>query len=66
MRVNITCKGFTANDRQVALIEKKFDKLSKFFSDDIVVNVTMGYKKKTDYGSDDYAERRHVPGRIYR
>ncbi len=46
MRVNITCKGFTANDRQVALIEKKFDKLSKFFSDDIVVNVTMGYKKR--------------------
>ena len=46
MRVNITCKGFTANDRQVALIEKKFDKLSKFFSDDIVVNVTMGYKKE--------------------
>ncbi len=46
MRVNITCKGFTANDKQVALIEKKFQKLAKYFSDDIVVNVTMGYKKK--------------------
>ena len=46
MRVNITCKGFTANEKQTALIEKKFQKLAKFFSDDIVVNVTMGYKKK--------------------
>lgn len=45
MKVNITSKGFTANERQVALIEKKFDKLSKFFSDDTVANVTMGYKK---------------------
>ena len=46
MRVNITCKGFTANEKQTALIEKKFQKLEKFFSDDIVVNVTMGYKKR--------------------
>ena len=46
MRVNITCKGFTANEKQTALIEKKFQKMEKFFSDDIVVNVTMGYKKK--------------------
>ena len=46
MRVSITCKGFTANEKQTALIEKKFQKLAKFFSDDIVVNVTMGYKKK--------------------
>ena len=45
MRVNITSKGFTANDRQVALIEKKFDKLSKFFPEETVANVTMGFKK---------------------
>lgn len=45
MRVNITSKGFTANDRQVALIEKKFGKLSKFFPDDVAASVTMGYKK---------------------
>ena len=45
MRVNITSKGFTANERQIALIEKKFDKLSKFFSDETTVNVTMGFKK---------------------
>lgn len=45
MKVNISSKGFTANDRQVELIEKKFAKLSKFFSDDTVANVTMGYKK---------------------
>ena len=66
MRVNITCKGFTANEKQTALIEKKFQKLEKFFSDDIVVNVTMGYKKKeTDDGSDDHAQGRYVPRRIY-
>lgn len=45
MKVNITSKGFTANDRQVALIEKKFEKLGKFFSDDTSVHVTMGFKK---------------------
>ena len=45
MRVNITSKGFTANDRQVALIEKKFDKLSKFFPEETTANVTMGFKK---------------------
>ena len=45
MKVNISSKGFTANDRQVELIEKKFEKLGKFFSDDVVANVTMGYKK---------------------
>mgnify|MGYP000949671091 CR=1 FL=1 len=45
MRVNITSKGFTANDRQVALIEKKFEKLSKFFPEETTVNVTMGFKK---------------------
>ncbi len=46
MKVNITSKGFTANDRQVEFIEKKFRKLDKFFSDDVVVNVTMGYRGK--------------------
>lgn len=45
MKVNISSKGFTANEKQVALIEKKFAKLSKFFSDDTVAAVTMGYKK---------------------
>ena len=28
MRVNITCKGFTANEKQTALIEKKFQNFS--------------------------------------
>ena len=46
MKVNITSKGFTANESQVLLIEKKFDKLSKYFTEDTAVNVTMGYKKK--------------------
>ena len=55
MRVNITCKGFTANEKQTALIEKKFQKLEKFFSDDIVVNVTMGYKKKRQIQLTNYS-----------
>ncbi|MCR4601684.1 MAG: ribosome-associated translation inhibitor RaiA [Clostridia bacterium] len=46
MRVNITSKGFTAKQSQVELIEKKFGKLEKFFEEDTVVNVTMGYNKK--------------------
>ena len=45
MKVNSTSKGFTAGDRQIALIEKKFAKLSKFFPEDTVADVTMGYKK---------------------
>ncbi|MBR2736380.1 MAG: ribosome-associated translation inhibitor RaiA [Firmicutes bacterium] len=45
MKVNITSKGFTANERQTALIEKKFSKLAKFFPEDTVADVTMGYKK---------------------
>lgn len=45
MKVNITSKGFTAGERQTALIEKKFSKLSKFFPEDAVVDVTMGFKK---------------------
>ena len=45
MKVKITSKGFTANEKQVALIEKKFQKLSKFFTDDIEAHVTMGYKR---------------------
>jgi putative sigma-54 modulation protein len=45
MKVNITSKGFTAGERQTALIEKKFSKLSKFFPEDTVADVTMGYKK---------------------
>ncbi len=45
MKVNITSKGFTANEKQIELIEKKFGKLEKFFSEDTVATVTMGYKK---------------------
>ncbi len=45
MKVKISSKGFTANEKQVALIEKKFEKLSKFFDESSVVTVTMGFKK---------------------
>lgn len=66
MRVNITCKGFTANEKQTALIEKKFQKLEKFFSDDIVSKCNYGLQEKeTDDGSDDHAQGRYVPRRIY-
>lgn len=45
MKVNISSKGFTADDRQVALIEKKFGKLGKFFSEDTVASVTLESRK---------------------
>lgn len=45
MKVIITSKGFTANQRQVSLIESKFQKLGKYFADEIVANVTMSYSK---------------------
>ena len=45
MKVIIASKGFTANEKQTEMIEKKFERLSKFFSDDVNANVTLGLKK---------------------
>ena len=38
MKINITGKSFKTYERLNNTIEKKFDRLGKFFADDIVVN----------------------------
>jgi len=45
MKVIITCKNFNASDRLKETIETKFKKLGKYFSDDIVANVTLSMEK---------------------
>ena len=41
MKVVITCKNFTASDHLKETIEKKFYKLVKYFSKEIVANVML-------------------------
>ncbi|HZK02257.1 MAG TPA: ribosome-associated translation inhibitor RaiA, partial [Anaerovoracaceae bacterium] len=41
MRVIITSKNFNASDHLKQTIEAKFEKLGKYFSKDIVANVTL-------------------------
>ncbi len=41
MRVNIVTKNLNVSDNLKAVIEKKFEKLGKYFSDDITVNVML-------------------------
>ncbi|MDR3242502.1 MAG: ribosome-associated translation inhibitor RaiA [Clostridiales Family XIII bacterium] len=41
MKVIITGKNFNASDHLKGVIEAKFQKLGKYFSDDIVANVTL-------------------------
>ena len=41
MRVIITSKNFSASDHLKQTIESKFEKLGKYFSKDIVANVTL-------------------------
>ncbi len=41
MKVIITSKNFNASDHLKDSIEKKFERLGKYFSDDIVANVTL-------------------------
>ena len=45
MKVVITSKNMNANDRLKDTIEKKMEKLSKYFSDNIIVNVTLSAEK---------------------
>ncbi|HPR23613.1 MAG TPA: ribosome-associated translation inhibitor RaiA [Bacillota bacterium] len=45
MKVVITSKNVNANDRLKDTIEKKMEKLSKYFSDNIIVNVTLSAEK---------------------
>jgi len=45
MKVIITSKNFNASDNLKDTIEKKFDRLGKYFSDEIVANVTLAMEK---------------------
>lgn len=45
MKVIITSKNFSASDRLKETIESKLSKLGKYFSDDIVANVTLSHEK---------------------
>jgi len=48
MKINITGKNFTTYQRLEDTIEKKFDKLGKYFSDDIVVNIVLSQERGKD------------------
>lgn len=45
MKVIITSKSFNASDHLKETIEKKFEKLGKYFSNDIVVNVMISMER---------------------
>lgn len=45
MKVIITSKNFNASDRLKKTIESKLSKLGKYFSDDIVANVTLSHER---------------------
>ena len=45
MRVIISSKNFNASDHLKEIIEKKFEKLGKYFSKDIIANVTLNMEK---------------------
>lgn len=45
MKVIITSKNYNASDRLKETIDKKFEKLGKYFSKDIVANVTLTAEK---------------------
>ena len=45
MKVIITAKNFNASDHLKEVIENKFEKLGKYFSSDIVVNVMLTTEK---------------------
>lgn len=48
MKVTITSRNFQASEHLKDTIEKKIQKLSKYFSDDIVVNVMLSSEKGRD------------------
>ena len=45
MNVKITGKNFNTYEKLQTRIEKKFDRLSKYFSDDITVNVVLSQER---------------------
>ena len=48
MKINITGKNFTTYKRLEDTLEKKFEKLGKYFSDDITVNVVLSQERGKD------------------
>lgn len=48
MKVTITSRNFNASENLKDTIEKKIQRLSKYFSDDIVVNVMLSSEKGRD------------------
>jgi len=48
MKINITGKNFTTYQRLEDTIEKKFDKLGKYFSDDIAAKVVLSQERGKD------------------
>ena len=48
MKVNITGKNFNTYQHLEDTMEKKFDKLGKYFSDDITVNVVLSQERGRD------------------
>lgn len=62
MKVTITCRNFNASDHLKDVIEKKIQKLGKYFSDDIVVNVMISSEK----GKDKIEATINAKGTIFR
>jgi len=62
MKVTITCRNFNASEHLKDTIEKKIQKLSKYFSDDIVVNIMLSSEK----GNDKVEATINAKGTIFR
>lgn len=62
MRVTITSKNFNASDHLKDTIEKKFEKLGKYFSDDITANVMIS----TEAGRDKLEATINAKGTFFR
>ena len=48
MKINFTGKNFTTYKRLEDTIDKKFEKLGKYFSDDITINVVLSQERGKD------------------
>ncbi|WP_027399195.1 ribosome hibernation-promoting factor, HPF/YfiA family [Anaerovorax odorimutans] len=62
MKVIITSKNFNASDHLKQLIENKFEKLGKYFSDNIVVNIML----TTERGREKVEATINAKGTIFR
>ena len=62
MKVTITSRNFNASEHLKDTIEKKIQKLSKYFSEDIVVNVMLSSEK----GKDKVEATINAKGTIFR